>query len=146
MPFNPEKLAKLVGKGPTTVRTGGKGTVRRKHKVVRKTATHDDKRLKATLNKLSVRDIPAIEEVNLFKDDGTVIHFVNPKVTRDTLRALAHTVAAASDYAWSLSDGAIVGRFAMVTSTLPKCTLTRLGHAHADAGRTQTDDHSGRLN
>lgn len=79
MPFNPDKLAKLVGKGPTTVRTGGKGTVRRKHKVVRKTATHDDKRLKATLNKLSVRDIPAIEEVNLFKDDGSVIHFVNPK-------------------------------------------------------------------
>jgi len=60
--------------------TGGKGTVRRKHKAVRKTATHDDKRLKATLNKLSVRDIPAIEEVNLFKDDGHVIHFVNPKV------------------------------------------------------------------
>ena len=81
MPFNPEKLAKLVGKGPTTVRTGGKGTVRRKHKVVRKTATHDDKRLKATLNKLSVRDIPAIEEVNLFKDDGSVIHFVNPKAS-----------------------------------------------------------------
>ena len=81
MPFNPEKLAKLVGKSATApVRTGGKGTVRRKHKAVRKTATHDDKRLKATLNKLSVRDIPAIEEVNLFKDDGTVIHFVNPKV------------------------------------------------------------------
>jgi len=87
MPFNPEKLAKLVGKGstgaaaaPANVRTGGKGTVRRKHKAVRKTATHDDKRLKATLNKLSVRDIPAIEEVNLFKDDGHVIHFVNPKV------------------------------------------------------------------
>jgi len=94
MPFNPEKLAKLVGKsgvsssgvggvgggGPSTVRTGGKGTVRRKHKAVRKAATHDDKRLKATLNKLSVRDIPAIEEVNLFKDDGHVIHFVNPKV------------------------------------------------------------------
>ena len=79
MPFNPEKLAKLVGKGPATVRLGGKGSVRRKHKVVRKTATHDDKRLKATLNKLSVRDIPAIEEVNLFKDDGSVIHFVNPK-------------------------------------------------------------------
>ena len=83
MPFNPEKLAKLVSKtggGPATVRTGGKGTVRRKHKAVRKTATHDDKRLKATLNKLAVRDIPAIEEVNLFRDDGSVIHFVNPKV------------------------------------------------------------------
>lgn len=81
MPFNPDKLAALVGKSTTApVRTGGKGTVRRKHKAVRKTATHDDKKLKATLNKLQVRDIPAIEEVNLFKDDGHVIHFVNPKV------------------------------------------------------------------
>merc|ERR1712071_148240 len=59
---------------------GGKGTVRRKHKAVRKNATHDDKRLKNTLNKLNVRDIPAIEEVNLFKDDGHVVHFSNPKV------------------------------------------------------------------
>lgn len=54
--------------------------MRRKHKAVRKNATHDDKRLKNTLNKLSVRDIPAIEEVNLFKDDGHVVHFSNPKV------------------------------------------------------------------
>merc|ERR1711976_445241 len=61
-------------------RTGGKGTVRRKHKAVRKNASHDDKRLKNTLNKLNVRDIPVIEEVNLFKDDGHVIHFSNPKV------------------------------------------------------------------
>jgi len=81
MPFNPDKLAALVSKTAVApVRTGGKGSVRRKHKAVRKTATHDDKKLKATLNKLQVRDIPAIEEVNLFKDDGHVIHFVNPKV------------------------------------------------------------------
>jgi len=81
MPFNPEKLAQLVSGGKvTSVQTGGKGSVRRKHKVVRRATTHDDKRVKATLNKLNVRDIPAIEEVNLFKDDGNVIHFVNPKV------------------------------------------------------------------
>jgi len=80
MPFNPDKLAALVGKQTAVVRTGGKGSVRRKHKAVRKTATLDDKKLKATLNKLAVRDIPAIEEVNLFKDDGHVIHFVQPKV------------------------------------------------------------------
>jgi len=54
--------------------------VRRKRKAVRKNATHDDKRLKNTLNKLNVRDIPAIEEVNLFKKDGIVIHFASPKV------------------------------------------------------------------
>jgi len=79
MVFNPEKLAKFRAKA-ATARTGGKGSVRRKHKAVRKAATHDDKRLKSTLNRLNVRDIPAIEEVNLFKEDGHVIHFVNPKV------------------------------------------------------------------
>jgi len=84
MPFDAQKLAAFVSKGGKTggdgARTGGKGTVRRKHKAVRKNATHDDKRLKNQLNKLNVRDIPAIEEVNLFKDDGHVIHFANPKV------------------------------------------------------------------
>jgi nascent polypeptide-associated complex subunit beta len=84
MPFNPDKLQKFIAsKGAATggtTRTGGKGSVRRKHKAVRKNATVDDKRLKTTLNKLNVRDIPAIEEVNLFKNDGHVIHFANPKV------------------------------------------------------------------
>merc|ERR1711966_613546 len=70
----------LKKKGGNGSQTGGKGTVRRKHKAVRKNAVHDDKRLKTTLNKLNVRDIPAIEEVNLFKDDGHVVHFANPKV------------------------------------------------------------------
>jgi len=83
MPFNPDKLAKLIAgqkKGGDAVRTGGKGTVRRKRKPVRRATTHDEKRVQSTLQKLNVRDIPAIEEVNLFKDDGHVIHFVNPKV------------------------------------------------------------------
>ena len=78
MPFNPDKLAQLQNKA-ATARTGGKGTVRRKTKKVRKNAVHDDKRLKSTLNRLKVRDIPAIEEVNLFKEDGGIIHFSNPK-------------------------------------------------------------------
>lgn len=79
MPFNPEKLKALQQKS-TATRVGGKGSVRRKHKTVRKAAVQDDKKLKSALNRLNARDIPAIEEVNLFKEDGTVIHFVNPKV------------------------------------------------------------------
>jgi len=85
MPFDPEKLEAFKAKQAKTaatgaaVRTGGKGTQRRKRKAVRKTV-NDDKRLKSTLGKLNVRDIPAIEEVNLFKDDGNVIHFASPKV------------------------------------------------------------------
>ncbi|ETO22584.1 transcription factor btf3 [Reticulomyxa filosa] len=31
------------------------------------------------LQKLNLRTLPSIEEVNLFKDDGTVIHFKKPK-------------------------------------------------------------------
>merc|ERR1712057_25077 len=63
-----------------SVRIGGKGTVRRKKKVVHKTTTTDDKRLQNTLKRLGINSIPAIEEVNLFLENGEVIHFTNPKV------------------------------------------------------------------
>lgn len=96
MPFNPDKLKKLQNKTTETVRTGGKGSVRRKHKAVRKTATHDDKRLKSTLNRLNCRDIPAIEEVNLFKEDGGVIHFANPKV-QASIAANTYVVAGTAE-------------------------------------------------
>jgi len=75
--------AKMIEKrfgGQQMSRTGGKGSVRRKRKAVHKTATSDDKKLGTTLKKLGVTNIPAIEEVNLFKDNGEVIHFSNPKV------------------------------------------------------------------
>ena len=45
------------------VRTGGKGSVRRKKKAVHKTAGTDDKRLQNTLKRLGINSIPAIEEV-----------------------------------------------------------------------------------
>mmetsp|Transcript_26819 Transcript_26819/g.46235 ORF Transcript_26819/g.46235 Transcript_26819/m.46235 type:complete len:160 (-) Transcript_26819:266-745(-) len=77
--MNPEKLAKLQALAES-VRTGGKGSVRRKKKAVHKTTTTDDKRLQNTLKRLGVNTIPGIEEVNLFKENGTVIHFTNPKV------------------------------------------------------------------
>ncbi|XP_033636405.1 transcription factor BTF3 homolog 4-like [Asterias rubens] len=71
-----EKLRKQVEQ----VRIGGKGTARRKKKVVHRTSATDDKKLQNSLKKLSVNTIPGIEEVNMIKDDGTVIHFNNPKV------------------------------------------------------------------
>ncbi|KAL9993030.1 putative nascent polypeptide-associated complex NAC domain, NAC A/B domain superfamily [Helianthus debilis subsp. tardiflorus] len=61
------------------VRTGGKGSMRRKKKAVHKTTTTDDKRLQSTLKRIGVNSIPSIEEVNIFKDE-TVIQFLNPKV------------------------------------------------------------------
>ncbi|XP_036317947.1 uncharacterized abhydrolase domain-containing protein DDB_G0269086 [Rhagoletis pomonella] len=73
--MNVEKLKRLQ----TQVRIGGKGTARRKKKVMHQTATTDDKKLQSSLKKLSVSTIPGIEEVNIIKDDLTVIHFNNPK-------------------------------------------------------------------
>nr|DAD39824.1 TPA_asm: hypothetical protein HUJ06_014147 [Nelumbo nucifera] len=73
--MNREKLMKMAG----AVRTGGKGSMRRKKKAIHKTTTTDDKRLQSTLKRIGVNAIPAIEEVNIFKDD-IVIQFLNPKV------------------------------------------------------------------
>merc|ERR1712159_374890 len=78
-PINP-KLAKLQAMAAAS-RVGGKGSVRRKKKVVHKSVNAaDDKRLQNTLKKLGINAIPAIEEVNLFMESGEVIHFNQPKV------------------------------------------------------------------
>mmetsp|Transcript_48817 Transcript_48817/g.138563 ORF Transcript_48817/g.138563 Transcript_48817/m.138563 type:complete len:160 (+) Transcript_48817:94-573(+) len=62
------------------VRTGGKGTARRTK--IAKHASHaaDDKQLQAQLKRLGCNAIPGIEEVNMFKEDGSVLHFSAPKV------------------------------------------------------------------
>ena len=73
--MNPEKLAKLQA----SVRIGGKGTARRKMKKPAKPATADDKKLSTTLKKLNVQPISGIEEVNMFRQDGKVIHFDSPR-------------------------------------------------------------------
>mmetsp|Transcript_16831 Transcript_16831/g.34649 ORF Transcript_16831/g.34649 Transcript_16831/m.34649 type:complete len:161 (-) Transcript_16831:136-618(-) len=75
--------AKMIAKrfGGKSTSTGGKGSVRRKKKTVsRSAAAQSDAKLGTTLKKLGATNIPGIEEVNLFKEDGQVIHFQNPKV------------------------------------------------------------------
>ena len=74
--MNQEKLAKLQAQ----VCIGGKGTARRKKMVVHRAATTDDKKLQFSLKKLGVNNISGIEEVSMFTNRGTVIHFNNPKV------------------------------------------------------------------
>lgn len=74
-----EKLAKLQ-RMAAGVRVGGKGSVRRKKKAVHKAAPTDDKRLQTTLKRLQLSQLPGIEEVNIFRDNGSVINFQNPKV------------------------------------------------------------------
>lgn len=74
--MNAEKLQKLQAQ----VRIGGKGTPRRKvKKTVNKAGSGDDRKLSAALTKLNVQPIPGVDEVNMFKDDGKVVHFANPR-------------------------------------------------------------------
>ncbi|KAG2139466.1 nascent polypeptide-associated complex subunit beta [Suillus cothurnatus] len=78
--MDPTKLAKLQAQAAAN-RIGGKGTMRRK--IVRKTkpsAAQDDKKLQGALKKLNVQPIPGVEEVNMFREDGNVLHFTAPKV------------------------------------------------------------------
>jgi nascent polypeptide-associated complex subunit beta len=73
-------IAKRFGGAPTTS-TGGKGSVRRKKKVSNRSGSaQSDQKLNSTLKKLGASNIPGIEEVNFFKEDGKVMQFKNPKV------------------------------------------------------------------
>ncbi|PWO00775.1 NAC-domain-containing protein [Tilletiopsis washingtonensis] len=78
MVLDQEKLAKLQAAS----RIGGKGTPRRK--VVKRAkgpgGVDGDKKLSAALKKLDVQPLSGIEEVNMFKEDGNVLHFQAPKV------------------------------------------------------------------
>ena len=73
--MNQAKLARLE----QNVRIGGKGTARRKRKAVHKSSTGEDKKLQMTLKRLGVQQIPKVEEANFFMENGTVMHFTNPK-------------------------------------------------------------------
>ena len=71
--------AKLAEKFGDVARTGGKGTQRRKKKAVHHTQLNDDKKLKTIIKKFNVHPLNDISDVNMFKDDGTILHFKNPE-------------------------------------------------------------------
>ena len=73
--MNQEKLNRMQNQ----VRIGGKGSVRRKRKTVHKKAAGNDQKLEVALRKMGLNQIPGIDEVNLFHEDGSIIHFQQPK-------------------------------------------------------------------
>ena len=76
-----EARAKLAKKfGDVTTQIGGRGSERRKKKTTHKTQINDDKKLKAMIKKFNVHPLPEISEVNLFRNDNTVIQFKEPEV------------------------------------------------------------------
>ncbi|KAG9623293.1 hypothetical protein KCU64_g20374, partial [Aureobasidium melanogenum] len=75
-----QRLQNAVRIGMNSRHSVIRGTPRRKVKKVNRSGGGDDKKLQAALKKMNVQPIPAIEEVNMFKSDGNVIHFAAPKV------------------------------------------------------------------
>ena len=53
----------------------GKGSSRRTKKVVHKSASTEDAKLKLSLQKVGCQPIDGISEANLFPTDGNVLHF-----------------------------------------------------------------------
>ncbi len=72
-------IEKRFGGNAAGASTGGTGSARRKPKGNPK-SVGDDKKLGGVLKKMQMQNLPSIEEVNIFKDDGNVIHITNPKV------------------------------------------------------------------
>jgi len=60
-------------------RTGGAGSMRMKTKGVSSRAG-DDLKLGGVLKKMALQPINGVEEVNIFKADGNVVHIVQPKI------------------------------------------------------------------
>merc|ERR1711935_559257 len=60
---------------------GGKGTQRRTKKVVHSHGqeVNEDKKLKSTIKKFGMQQLQDIDEVNMFKDDNTVVHLKRPQ-------------------------------------------------------------------
>ena len=76
-----EARKKLAAKfGSSSTRLGGKGTMKRKVKVVHKSGTGDDKKTKGLIKKLGAQPLPEISEINIFTNDNQVIQFKNPEV------------------------------------------------------------------
>lgn len=73
-----KKFAEKFG-GETQI--GGKGTQRRKHPVKHRAGKVEvDKKIEAVAKKSQARKLNEITEVNIFKDDNTVIQFKKPSV------------------------------------------------------------------
>ncbi len=56
------------------------GNARRKKVTKAKVSSADDKKIAGNLKKMNMQPLAGIDEVNMFMNDGQVIHFVQPKV------------------------------------------------------------------
>jgi nascent polypeptide-associated complex subunit beta len=62
------------------LKLGGKGTQKRKKIVVHKSAAVQDKKITAIAKKANAKHIGEVFEINVFKDDNSILNFKKPKV------------------------------------------------------------------
>jgi nascent polypeptide-associated complex subunit beta len=62
------------------IKIGGKGTQKKKKIVTHKSSAVADKKIIAIQKKAGTRNLSDTTEINIFKDDNSVIHFKKPKV------------------------------------------------------------------
>ena len=70
--------AKLAERFGNTTRIGG--SQRRRKQANHKSGANEDKKLSATLKHCGAQNIPGMQEVNFFHEDGTITHFASPKL------------------------------------------------------------------
>lgn len=81
-----EKLARLQAR----TKAGAKGAPRKKTVAKPKGSGQVDQKVATALKKLQTQALPATEEINMFLDNGNVLHFSAPKV---------HTAASSNTFA-----------------------------------------------
>ena len=74
----PPMLEKLRAMAKS-VRTGGKGSMRRKNKVVHHTSSDDDKKVTQFIQQNGCRELPNIDAIDIMKSDMTIMQFTKPK-------------------------------------------------------------------
>lgn len=62
------------------IKIGGKGTQKRKKQVVHKSTAVQDKKISAVAKKANAKNIGETQEINIFRDDHSVLHFKKPKL------------------------------------------------------------------
>ena len=80
------------------------------------------------MKKISVNQIPGIEEVNMIKDDGTVMHFNNPKVI-NILAVVKWTIHRPAVESYLICWMLIKIHFHQVQASLASNTFAIAGHA-----------------
>lgn len=62
------------------LKLGGKGTQKKKKFVTHKTQVVQDKRITALAKKAGARSLGEVTEINVFRDDNTILNFKKPKI------------------------------------------------------------------